>query len=191
MKPSIYGDDIKAPLLGKDGANTEATSVISDFRDSTTTIGSAAVKPTQSQLINLVAVGLVTTAALAASISALVLVSAPITIVTACICLLNSPMVMYKAKKLLVLPSLREKVDELQHTKKLLKRDMKKLKEEVKSLDAQKRRYVMRRCRCSSFAMLYLTPFSLYTTLMPAFVDMLVWKDNFSILHYLKEQASI
>ncbi|KAL7501053.1 hypothetical protein ACHAWT_009208 [Skeletonema menzelii] len=135
------GGDIKAPLLGKDGANTVATSVISDFRDSTITREPAAAKPTQSQLINLVAVGLVTTAAVAASISALVLVPAAITIVAGCICLLNSPIVMYKAKKLLVLPSLRKDVDNLQHTKQLLKRDRKKLQEEVKSLDAQKRRY--------------------------------------------------
>ena len=140
IQPSIYDNDIKAPLLGKDGANTVATSIVSDLRDSTTTRESAVVKPTQSQLINLVAVGLVTTAGVAASISALILVPAAITIVTGCICLLNSPLVMYKAKKLLVLPSLRKEVDELQHTKKLLKRDMKKLKEEVKSLDAQKRR---------------------------------------------------
>lgn len=139
IEPSIY--DIKAPLLGKDGANTVATSIISDFRDSSTSIGgSAAVKPTQSQLINLVAVGLVTTAAVAASISALILETAAITIATACICLLNSPVVMYKAKKLLALPFLRKEVDGLQQTKKLLRRDMKKLKEEVKSLDAQKRR---------------------------------------------------
>jgi hypothetical protein len=47
---------------------------------------------------------------------------------------------MYKARKLLVLPFLRKEVDELQHTKQLLKRDMKTLKEEVKSLEAQKRK---------------------------------------------------
>ena len=37
IEPSIY--DIKAPLLGKDGANTVATSIISDFRDISTSGG--------------------------------------------------------------------------------------------------------------------------------------------------------
>lgn len=138
IEPSIY--DIEAPLLCKDGANTVATSIISDDRDTASTRESAAVKPTQAQLINLIAVGLVTTASVAASVSAFVLVPVAITIVNGCICLVNSPLVMYKAKKLLVLPFLRKEVDELKHTKQLLKRDMKTLKEEVKSLDAQKRR---------------------------------------------------
>lgn len=137
-EPSIYG--VTEPLLDKDGANTVATSIISDSRGNTSPREPTAVKLTQSQLLHLVAVGLVTTAAVAASISAIILVHAAITIVTGCLCLISSPMVMYKAKKLLVLPLLRKEVDELQNTKKLLKRDMKKLKEEVKSLDAQKRR---------------------------------------------------
>jgi len=98
------------------------------------------VKPTQSQLINLAAVGLVTTAAVAASVSVLILAPVTIAIVTGCICLLNAPIVMYKAKKLLALPFLKKEVDELQRTKQLLKRDMKTLKEEVKSLEAQKRK---------------------------------------------------
>lgn len=139
-EPSIYGN-MEAPLLDKDGANTVATSIISDSRGNTSPREPTAVKLTESQLIHLVAVGLVTTAAVAASISLIILVQAAITIVAGCFCLLNSPMVMYKAKKLLVLPSLRKEVDELQQTKKLLKRDMKQLREEVKSLDAQKRRF--------------------------------------------------
>jgi hypothetical protein len=137
-EPSIY--DIKAPLLSKDGTNTVATSIISDDRDTASTREVVVVKPTQAQLMNLSAVGLVTTAAVAASVSAFILVPTAITVVTGCICLLNSPIVMYKAKKLLVLPFLRKEVDELQHTKQLLKRDMKTLKEEVKSLEAQKQR---------------------------------------------------
>lgn len=138
IEPSIY--DIKAPLLSKDGTNTVATSIISDDRDTASTREVVVVKPTQAQLMNLSAVGLVTTAAVAASVSAFILVPTAITVVTGCICLLNSPIVMYKAKKLLVLPFLRKEVDELQHTKQLLKRDMKTLKEEVKSLEAQKQR---------------------------------------------------
>lgn len=138
-EPSIYGN-MEAPLLDKDGANTVATSIISDSRGNTSPREPTAVKLTESQLVHLVAVGLVTTAAVAASISLIILAQAAITIVAGCFCLLNSPMVMYKAKKLLVLPSLRKEVDELQQTKKLLKRDMKQLKEEVNSLDAQKRR---------------------------------------------------
>lgn len=139
IEPSIY--DIKAPLLSKDGTNTVATSIISDDRDTSSNREAVVAKPTQAQVINLAAVGLVTTAGVAASVSAFILVPAAITIVTGCICLLNSPIVMYKARKLLVLPILRKEVDELQHTKQLLKRDMKTLKEEVKSLEAQKRRY--------------------------------------------------
>ncbi len=138
IEPSIY--DMKAPLLSKDETNTVATSIISDSRGNASTRESVTPKPTQSQLVNLVVIGLVTTAGVAASLSAIILVPAAMTIAAGCICFLNSPIVMYKAKKLLVLPLLKKEVDELQHTKKLLKRDMKKLKEEVKSLDAQKRR---------------------------------------------------
>jgi hypothetical protein len=139
IEPSIY--DMKAPLLSiKNETNTVATSIISDDRDTAATRESVVVKPTQSQLINLAAVGLVTTAAVAASVSVLILAPVTIAIVTGCICLLNAPIVMYKAKKLLALPFLKKEVDELQRTKQLLKRDMKTLKEEVKSLEAQKRK---------------------------------------------------
>ena len=66
---SIYDDNIKAPLLGKDGA-TVATSVVSDDRDAATSAGeTTAVKPTKSQLTHLVGVGIVTTAAVAATVS--------------------------------------------------------------------------------------------------------------------------
>jgi hypothetical protein len=86
-------------------------------------------------------IGSATTAAVAATVSAFILVpNVVIVYVAGCICLLISPIVMYKTRKLLELPVLSKKVNELKQTKKLLRRDMKALKEEIKGLEAQKRR---------------------------------------------------
>lgn len=140
---SIYDDSIKKPLLGsKDGATT-ATSVMTDDHDTTTTAtrDAAALKPTKAQLIHLSLIGSATTAAVAATVSAFILVPNVVAVyIAGCICLLVSPIVMYKARKLLALPILSKKVNELKQTKKLLRRDMKALKEEIKVLEAQKRR---------------------------------------------------
>jgi len=138
---SIYDDSIKSPLLGsKDGATT-ATSVMTDDHDTTSTREAAALKPTKAQLIHLSLIGSATTAAVAATVSAFILVpNVVIVYIAGCICLLISPIVMYKARKLLALPFLSKKVNELKQTKKLLRRDMKALKEEIKGLEAQKRR---------------------------------------------------
>lgn len=138
---SIYDDSIKSPLLGsKDGATT-VTSVMTDDHDTTTTREAAALKPTKLQLIHLFLIGSATTAAVAATVSAFILVPNVVMVyIAGCICLLISPIVMYKARKLLELPFLSKKVNELKQTKKLLRRDMKALKEEIKGLEAQKRR---------------------------------------------------
>ena len=128
------------PLLGNDGANTVDTSVISDNQDAISARETSTTKFTQSQLLNLVIIGMITTLAVAASISTFVLEPTTITIAAGCICLLNSSIVIYTAKKLLVLPALRIDLDKLQHTKMQLEKERKRLVEEVQTLEACERR---------------------------------------------------
>lgn len=137
---AIVGDMIE-PLLCKDGANTVDTSVISYDQVPSSDREATATKLTQEQLLNLVVICLVTTLGVVASVSTIILVPTTITIAAGCICLLISPIVIFTAKKMLVLPALRIDVDKLQHTKMRLEKERERLVKEVQTLEACERRY--------------------------------------------------
>ena len=95
----LSDDDIKSPLLSKEVDETVATSIYSD---------SSVVKPsrpTREQILAATLVGVVVTAGAAASIVAFIAVPEIIVYVACGICLFNCPVVLYKQKKMMVLPS--------------------------------------------------------------------------------------
>eukprot|EP00584_Thalassiosira_punctigera_P006303 CAMPEP_0172530492 /NCGR_PEP_ID=MMETSP1067-20121228/4213_1 /TAXON_ID=265564 ORGANISM="Thalassiosira punctigera, Strain Tpunct2005C2" /NCGR_SAMPLE_ID=MMETSP1067 /ASSEMBLY_ACC=CAM_ASM_000444 /LENGTH=330 /DNA_ID=CAMNT_0013314711 /DNA_START=149 /DNA_END=1141 /DNA_ORIENTATION=+ len=132
---AFFADETISPLLSKDGA-TAATSVISDERELGTK-GSddvAIAKPTNAQKLKSVVALLVSVAGAAASIASFLVATTIIVYVAGCICLMNLPIVTYREKKILFLPSRRRTVDQLQSTAKLLKSEADILEEEIEYL---------------------------------------------------------
>ena len=122
VSPSEYDNTITAtnnskptdPLLNnKDGAATVATSVNSDEqRDVWSSYGSSSGggakkknKPTIGQILKSACAILITAASAVASILSFMVAPAIIVYVAGSICLMNFPMVTYKEKKLMMLPS--------------------------------------------------------------------------------------
>ena len=132
----------ETPLLSKqDGGATVATSVNSDERESvvngTTDNKVATEKPTAGQLFKSVLALLVTAAGAAAWITAFIFHPAVAVYVAGSVCLMNFPIVVYKERKILFLPSHRKSVDRLQEMVDLLKAEADYLEDEIEYLLGQ------------------------------------------------------
>ena len=102
-KPSAFTDDIAWPLLSKDGA-TVATSINSDDRDQVVEVDGK-TRPKASQIMKSVMAILVSAAGAVASIFTFILSPAVIVYVAGSICLMHFPMVTYKERRIVLLPS--------------------------------------------------------------------------------------
>lgn len=126
----MFADD--TPLLGKDGA-TVATSVNSDEREEGTSNGSSG-KPANGQLLKSMTVLLVAAGGAAAYIASFILHRAIIVYVAGVIGIMNFPLVTYKERKLLRLPSRRKVVDQLEETVERLRSEADFLEDEIEQL---------------------------------------------------------
>lgn len=112
---------------------TVATSVISDDQGSMDSNAKAA-KPTGTQIMKSVMALLVSAAGAAASVWSVMFVPVIIVYVAGGLCMMNFPIVTYKEMKILLLPSRRKAVDELEHTMDILKSEAEILEEEIEFL---------------------------------------------------------
>lgn len=134
---------ITSPLLNKDGGSTTATATNSSDERHTSSPGSAAVvdndfdttkRPTNAQMLKSVGALLVSAGGALASIASFILVPHIIVYVAGGICLMNFPIVAYKEKKILFLPSRRKEVNRLEGTANMLKSEGDILEEEIEYL---------------------------------------------------------
>jgi len=110
-KPRRLSSEASDPLLNKKdyGGATVATSVNSDERRDSDSIDDSSVKdnnkPTTGQVIKSTFAILIAIASACAAIVSFMLVPEIIVYVAGSLCLMNFPMVTYKEKKILFLPS--------------------------------------------------------------------------------------
>lgn len=103
----FFTEENVEPLLTKDGA-TVATSVNSDepyLGTEGSVVNATAAKPTNAQVLKSVVAFMVSLLGAAASVAAFILKPDLLVFVAGGICVMNFPIVTYKEKKLMFLPS--------------------------------------------------------------------------------------
>lgn len=129
----FFTEETTTPLLGKDGG-TVATSVTSDERYSGMEGDDSIAKPTNVQVLKSVAALFVSAAGAAASLTCFIFEPAIMVYIAGGICLMNFPLVAYKEKKIMFLPSREKNFEKLQGTSRLLKSEAGILEEEIEYL---------------------------------------------------------
>lgn len=129
---TLFADETPLLSLSKDGA-TVATSVNSYDREQGMegTVYGTIVKPTAAQMLKSMTALLVSAAGAVASITSFIFAPAIIVYVAGGICIMNFPMVSYKEKKILMLPSRKKAVDNLHDMAEILKSEADVLQKEI------------------------------------------------------------
>lgn len=133
---TFFAEENLEPLLTKDGA-TVATSVNSDEPYSGTegsVVNASAAKPTNAQVLKSVVAFMVSVLGATASVAAFILKPDMLVYIAGGVCLMNFPIVTYKEKKLMFLPSRKRTVEQLKGTSRLLKSEASILEEEIEYL---------------------------------------------------------
>lgn len=133
-----FADDFISPLLPskETEGGTVATSVNSDEQREYGSTDIVSIKPTVGQVFKSLVAILVAVGGAAASISSFILVPTPAIMVYVAggICLMNLPIVIYKERKILFLPSRQKEVDQLQASVKQLESECDILEDEIEYL---------------------------------------------------------
>lgn len=135
----------ETPLLSKDGGATVATSVNSDDREQGSVEGIVAAgvvaKPTASQMMKSMTALLISAAGMAAAICSFIFAPAIIVYVAGSLCILNFPMVSYKERKILILPSQKKTVAALEDMVEFLKSESGSLEKDIEYMSGYAARF--------------------------------------------------
>eukprot|EP01082_Thalassiosira_pseudonana_P003675 g2863.t1 g2863 contig12:940887-942046(+) len=128
-------NDLVAPLLKKGGGGTDTVATTTSDAQQNSIISEPTIKPTATTILRATTVALVSAAGVASSIAAFLVSPAIIVYVAGGMCLANVPVVLYKERKMALLPALRNTVNELREMSRTLQGQVDSLQKELDDLN--------------------------------------------------------